>query len=241
MLSAGADASHFTLRREMAMAHAQFFANRSEAGRLLAERVKALRPIDPVVYALPRGGVPVAAEVAAALGAPLDLMLVRKIGAPGQPELGIGAVVDGGETVLNPDLVAATGATDAFIAAVRARELQEIERRRGRYLAGRAPLDPAGRCAIVVDDGLATGATARAALQALRQRGAARLILAVPVAPPETLEALRGTVDAAVAVIESDLPRGIGGCYEDFHQLADDEVIALLQRAGRQAGGLSPR
>src|SRR5512137_671410 len=148
------------------------FADRTEAGRLLAARLLSRRPVDAVVYALPRGGVPVAAEVARALGAPLDLVLVRKLGAPGNPELALGAVVDGTEpeTVLNEDIVAFTGAGEAFIAAARARELREIERRRALYLAGRAPLDPKGRTAIVVDDGLATGATARAALRALRRR-----------------------------------------------------------------------
>ena len=204
------------------------FANRAEAGWLLAARLKALGLPDPMVFALPRGGVPVAAEIATALGAPLDLVLVRKLGAPGEPELGLGAVVDGGETVLNEDIVAATGASAEFIAAARGRELAEIERRRDRYLAGRAPLDPKGRIAIVVDDGLATGATARAALHALRRRGAARLILAVPVAPPETLAALRGEADEIVCLCEADLLRGIGGFYADFHQLADEEVIRLL-------------
>ncbi|WP_272910924.1 phosphoribosyltransferase [Falsiroseomonas oryziterrae] len=217
------------------------FADRSEAGRLLAERVKALRLRDPVVYALPRGGVPVAVEVAAALGAPLDLVLVRKIGAPGQPELAIGAIVDGDtpEVVLNADIVAATGASEAFIAAARRRELAEIERRRARYLAGRVPVDPAGWTAVVVDDGLATGASARAALHALRRRGAARLVLAVPVAPPGTLEALRSDADDTVCLVEAQLFFGIGAFYRDFHQLTDEEVIAAivgLQRPAAQHG-----
>lgn len=206
------------------------FANRSEAGLLLGERVKALRLRDPVIYALPRGGVPVAAEVAAVLGAPLDLVLVRKIGAPDQPELAIGAIVDGDtpEVVLNADIFAATGASEDFIVAARRRELAEIERRRARYLAGRAPVDPAGRTAVVVDDGLATGASARAALHALRRRGAARLVLAVPVAPPGTPEALRGDADDIVCLVEAELFRGIGAFYRDFHQLTDEEVIAAL-------------
>ncbi|PWS35962.1 phosphoribosyltransferase [Falsiroseomonas bella] len=206
------------------------FADRAEAGRLLAERVKALGPRDPVVYALPRGGVPVAAEVAAALGAPLDLVLVRKIGAPGQPELALGAVVDGDapEVVLNADIVAATGASEAFIAAARLRELAEIERRRARYLTGLAPVDPRGRTAVVVDDGLATGASARAALRALRRRGAARLVLATPVAPPETLKAMRGEADDTVCAVEAEVFFGIGAFYRDFHQLTDEEVIASI-------------
>jgi predicted phosphoribosyltransferase len=214
------------------------FADRSEAGRLLAERVKVLRLRDPVVFALPRGGVPVAAEVAAALGAPVDLVLVRKIGAPGNPELALGAIVDGDtpEVVLNADIVAATGASGAFIAAARRRELAEIERRRARYLPGHAPLDPTGRTAVVVDDGLATGASARAALHALRRRGAARLVLAVPVAPPGTLEALRGEADDLVCLVEAELRFGIGAFYRDFHQLTDEEVIAaIIPRQGPPA------
>jgi predicted phosphoribosyltransferase len=206
------------------------FASRAEAGRLLAARVVALRLQDPVVYALPRGGVPVAAEVAAALGAPLDLVLVRKIGAPAQPELAVGAVVDGDapEAVLNADIIAATGASEAFIAAARRRELAEIERRRARYLAGRQPVDPTGRAAVVVDDGIATGATARVALHAMRRRGAAKLVLAVPVAPAETLVALRGEVDEIVCLFVPAPFFGIGAFYRDFHQLTDAEVIGLL-------------
>jgi predicted phosphoribosyltransferase len=206
------------------------FAGRQEAGRLLAARVVALGLRNPVVYALPRGGVPVAAEVADALHAPLDLVLVRKIGAPGQPELALGAVVDGDapETVLNPHIVAATGASEAFIEAARRRELAEIERRRTRYLAGHPRVDPAGRVAVVVDDGIATGATARAALHALRRRGAARLVLATPVAPADTLEALRGEADEIVCLFVPAPFFGIGAFYRDFHQLADDEVVDLL-------------
>lgn len=214
----------------MAKADRPRFADRQEAGRLLAAQVTALRLRDPVVYALPRGGVPVAAAVADALHAPLDLVLVRKIGAPEQPELALGAVVDGAtpEMVLNPDIVAATGATDGFIEASRQRELAEIERRRRHYLAGRAPIDPAGRDAVVVDDGIATGATARAALHALRRRGAARLVLVTPVAPTDTLRALHGEADEIVCLLEPAPFFGIGLFYRDFHQLTDDEVIGLL-------------
>jgi predicted phosphoribosyltransferase len=220
----------------MVRARREAFADRRDAGRRIAERLKALRLERPVVYALPRGGVPVAIEVAAVLQAPLDLLLVRKIGAPGQPELGLGAVVDGGEMVLNDDIVAATGASDAFIAAARARELGEIERRRARYLAGRKPIDPKGRTAVVVDDGLATGGTARVALRALRDRGAARLILAVPVAPPEAVAAMRAEADAVVCVREAALFHGVGSFYADFHQLDDDEVVALLATCASPEG-----
>jgi putative phosphoribosyl transferase len=223
----------------MSRSRSVHFATRQQAGRLLAERVRALNLDSPAIYALPRGGVPIAAEIADALGAPLDLVLVRKIGAPGQPELALGAVVDGGEpeTVLNDDIVAITGASESFIAAARRRELAEIERRRQHYLAGRPPLDPKGRAAVVVDDGIATGATARAALHALRRRGAARLVLAVPVAPPETLDALRGEADEIVCLAEAEIFFGIGAFYEDFHQLTDAEVIGLLdahQPKGRE-------
>ena len=210
------------------------FRDRAEAGRLLAQRVAALQPEKPIVYALPRGGVPVGAEIAALLDAPLDLVLVRKIGAPGQPELGIGAVVDGGETVLNPEIVAATGASESYLAERRRQEMAEIERRRRTYLPGRASRDPAGHTAVVVDDGLATGATARAALLALRLRGASRLILAVPVASAPALAALRQEADAVVAVIEAELLHGIGGHYLDFHQLEDEEVIGLLAKHDRR-------
>lgn len=215
------------------------FADRAAAGRLLARRLLPLGLERPVVFALPRGGVPVAVEIASALGAPLDLLLVRKLGAPGQPELALGAVAEGeeGEAVLNPEIVAATGADEAFIAAARARELEEIARRRRRYLAGRAPLDPRGLAAVVVDDGIATGATARAALRALRRRGAARLILAVPVAPPEVVAALREEADEVVCLLEADLPWGVGGHYADFHQLTDQEVTALLAPAHRHVIG----
>ena len=219
----------------MVMPEGPRFAGRTEAGRLLAARIAALRLRNPVVYALPRGGVPVAAEVADALHAPLDLVLVRKIGAPGQPELALGAVVDGDapETVLNPEIMEVTGATDAFIEAARRRELAEIERRRLRYLAGHPRIDPAGREAVVVDDGIATGATARAALHALRRRGAARLVLATPVAPAETLKALRGEADEIVCLFQPAPFFGIGAFYRDFHQLADDEVIGLLAARSR--------
>ncbi|MBX6376504.1 MAG: phosphoribosyltransferase [Acetobacteraceae bacterium] len=214
------------------------FADRADAGRRLGERLKGLNLDRPIVYALPRGGVAVAAEVAAALGgAPLDLVLVRKLGAPGQPELALGAVVDGAEaeTVLNADVVALTGADEDYIARARAQALAEIERRRRTYLAGRTRPDPRGRAAVVVDDGLATGATARAALHALRRRGPSRLVLAVPVAPPETIAALRGDADEIVCLVESAIPFGIGGCYDDFHQLDDAEVVRLLDAAARRA------
>src|SRR5690606_18182563 len=159
-----------------------------------------------------RGGVPVAAEAAKALRAPLDIVLVRKLGVPFQPELALGAVVDGGEseTVLNEDVVAATGVTAAQLDSIRAREEKEIERRRAVYWKGRRRRDPRGRDAIVIDDGLATGATAIAAIHALKRRGAARVILAVPVAPPETIARMTREADIVVCLEQPEPFWGIG-------------------------------
>jgi putative phosphoribosyl transferase len=209
------------------------FADRTEAGRLLAEALVVRAPKDAIVYALPRGGVPVALEIARALDAPLDLALVRKIGAPGQPELALAAVVDGDSPhmVVNEELVRATGVTPAYLEREKARELAEIERRRRLYLADRPHADPKGRTAIIVDDGLATGATALAAIEALRARGVAKIILAVPVAPPQTAEAMRAEVDEFVCLAEPAMFWGVGGFYDDFHQLTDSEVVQLLREA----------
>jgi predicted phosphoribosyltransferase len=209
------------------------FADRGEAGRLLGEALAARAPGEAIVYALPRGGVPVGLEVARALDAPLDLALVRKIGAPGQPELALGAVVDGEHPhmVVNQDLLRATGATSAYLEREKALQLAEIERRRRLYLSGRPHADPGGKTAIIVDDGLATGATALAAIRALRDRGARRIILAVPVAPPETADAMRAEVDDFVCLAEPSAFFGVGAFYDDFHQLTDNEVIRLLAAA----------
>jgi putative phosphoribosyl transferase len=208
-------------------------ADRSEAGRQLAERLTHLAGASPVVLALPRGGVPVGFEIAQALKAPLDLVLVRKIGAPFQPELALGAVVDGGraETVLNEDLVREFQIPEDYLAEESARQLAEIERRRERYLVGRASVPVAGRTAIVVDDGIATGATMEAALHAARRADPKRLVLAVPVAPPDTLERLRGQVDEVVCLATPRVFGAIGSFYEDFRQLTDEQVVDLLRRA----------
>jgi putative phosphoribosyl transferase len=206
------------------------FLDRADAGRRLAARLQDLNLDRPVVYALPRGGVPVAVEIAKALKAPLDLIMVRKIGAPGQPELALAAVVDGeaAQTVINESVRAATGASAKYLETARDRELAEIKRRRGLYMGGRPHIAPSGRTAIVVDDGLATGATAKAALQALRRQGAARVILAVPVAPFDTIEAMRADADEVVC-LETPYPFfGVGVFYDDFHQLTDAETVALL-------------
>ncbi len=212
------------------------FEDRSDAGRRLAEALRHLRGSDPVVLALPRGGVPVGFEIARALGAPLDVVLVRKIGAPSQPELAAGAVVDGEEPelVVNEEIVAALGVPQEYLRREAARQLEEIERRRRVYLEGRAPVSVAGRTAIVVDDGVATGATMRAALRAVRRRGPRRLVLATPVAAPEAIADLRSEVDEVVCLSMPAYLGGIGAAYDDFHQLGDEEVRELLARAGRE-------
>ncbi|MEY9886055.1 phosphoribosyltransferase [Bradyrhizobium sp. USDA 329] len=208
------------------------FRDRNDAGRQLAEALVKYKNRHPVVMALPRGGVPVAAEVAERLEAPLDLVLVRKIGVPMQPELAMGAVVDGEQPVIvrNQDIFDLTGVSEETFDAICREELVEIDRRRERYLGNRARSDVNGQVAIIVDDGIATGATTLAAIRALRHRGPKELILAVPVAPLETLQRLHGEVDAIVCL---DSPRdfgAIGYYYRDFSQVSDDEVVAILKR-----------
>jgi len=215
------------------------FDDRHAAGEALAAELAgqaAERP-DPVVLALHRGGVPVALEIARALSAPLDLILVRKIGAPGQPELAAAAVVDGDDPqmVVNDEIVQATGMSAEALEAARAEQLAETERRRAAYLGGRAPVPVAGRDAIVVDDGIATGATMRTALRALRRKGPRSLTLAVPVAAPDTLAALEREVDHVICLSRPQPLYGIGAHYRDFHQLGDDEVRRLLAEADRIA------
>lgn len=206
------------------------FTDRGEAGRRLAEALAHHKGEDVVVLALPRGGAPVAAEVARALGAPLDLVLVRKIGAPHQEELAMGAVADGGEpiTVRNLDVIAMLGVDEAAFEAVRERELKEIERRRAAYLGGRPAAAVAGKVAIVVDDGVATGATTRAALRAVRARRPARLVLAVPVAPRDVIAALQGEADEIVCLESHRAFGAIGYYYADFGQLTDQAVCDIL-------------
>ncbi len=215
------------------------FVDRSEAGRRLAERLTQFKGRDPVVLALVRGGLPVGYEVAKALGAPLDIVLVRKIGAPGNPELAAGAVVDGAnpEIVRNDDIVSALAISEDYIKREAERQLVEIERRRRLYLGQEPRAAVEGRTAIVVDDGIATGATARAALRALRRQKPARLVLAVPVAPPDTIEALRADVDEVVCLATPALFGAIGVFYQNFRQIDDDEVIDILRRANPSASG----
>jgi predicted phosphoribosyltransferase len=181
---------------------------------------------------LPRGGVPVAAEVAAALDAPLDLILVRKIGVPFQRELAMGAVVDGRVPIIvrNEDVIALAGIDESEFKAVCDGELAEIERRRKRYLGDRRPVDVAGRTAIVIDDGIATGATTRAALSATRMREPQRIVLAVPVAPPEHLARLRAAADDVVCLEQHEPFGAIGLYYDDFRQVSDQEVIDMLMQ-----------
>lgn len=207
------------------------FSDRKDAGRKLAARLKALNLDNPIVYALPRGGVPVALEVARALNAPLDLVLVRKIGAPGEPEVALGAVVDGDnpETILNEDVRRQSGASDLFLARARDLELRELERRRRLYLGERRQLVAKGRTAIIVDDGLATGATIRAAMVAMRRQGAKSVCVAIPVAPVEALRTLEKETDHVVCLVAAERFFGVGSFYDDFHQLSDEETIGLLR------------
>jgi putative phosphoribosyl transferase len=213
------------------------FTDRNDAGVRLAAALARYKSDDCVVFALPRGGVPVAAPVAEALAAPLDLALVRKIGVPLQPELAMGAVADSGKPVVvrNEDVIALTGVSEVEFNEVCARECVELERRRQRYLQGRPRAEAKGRVAIVVDDGVATGATTRAALRAVRARGPKKLILAVPVAPTETLAQLRADADEIICLEAFDYFSAIGCYYADFRQIEDAEVIALLDRYGRSA------
>ena len=213
------------------------FIDRVDAGRRLAAELARFKNENPCVLALPRGGVPVAVEIARALRAPLDLVLVRKIGAPDQPELAVGAVVDGGrpEVVLNREIVDLLGIPDAYIADESAKQLKEIERRRTLYLAGRPRAEIAGRTALIVDDGIATGATIRAAILATRRARPKRLVLAVPVAPTDTLVALRTEADEVVCLEAYEAFGAIGLYYADFTQVSDEEVRALLAQPAPSA------
>jgi predicted phosphoribosyltransferase len=210
------------------------FRDRVEAGRSLAARLAHYAGrADVLVLALPRGGVPVAFEVARALGAPLDVFVVRKLGVPGQEELAMGAVATGGARVLNESVVKGAGISLHVIEAVTARERQELARRERLYRGDRPPPDVRAKTAILVDDGLATGATMLAAVQALRAQQPARIVVAVPIAAPETCEALQQDVDEIVCAVTPEPFYAVGMWYEDFSQTTDEEVRALLARSTR--------
>lgn len=209
------------------------FNNRKEAGEQLADALQRFRKADTVVIALPRGGVEVALPVARRLKAPMTLLLVRKLGLPGQPELAMGAIVDGEKpiTVRNDNVIDFSGVDPAAFEAVAARELAEIHRRNKLYFSGRDPIPIEGRVAIVVDDGIATGATVRAAIKGLKARKPARIVLAVPVASEDALDMLRGDVDEVVVLEGLSALGAIGFSYRDFPQLTDADVIAALNEA----------
>lgn len=205
------------------------FRDRVEAGQRLAGELSRYGGRDDVVVlGLPRGGVPVAAEVAAALRAPLDVIIVRKLGVPGWEELAMGAIASGGVRVLNDLVIRAEGISDATIDQVAARELQELHRREVRYRGHTGAPEIAGKIVLLVDDGIATGATIRAAVQALRQQGPEKLVIAVPTASPEARAMLEPMVDEFIALMTPEDFRAVGQCYADFGQTSDDEVARLL-------------
>jgi predicted phosphoribosyltransferase len=211
----------------------QRFRNRTDAGRRLAEKLAAYadRP-DVLVLGLPRGGVPVGFEVARALGAPLDVFLVRKLGVPGYEELAMGAVASGGGRVLNDEIVHGLGISEHQIDAAVARELHELARREQLFRGDRPPPDIEGRTVILVDDGLATGATMRAAVAALRRQRPAGIVVAVPTASPDTCEALKAEADHVICAMTPDPFFAVGHWYDDFTQTTDEEVRDLLYAKG---------
>ncbi|WP_026186497.1 phosphoribosyltransferase [Ensifer sp. BR816] len=208
------------------------FSDRIDAGRRLGVAIAREGFADPLVMALPRGGVPVACEAAAILGAPLELLIVRKIGAPGHAEFGLGALVDGDEpqVVLNAEAMRLVKPSEAYLEAETARQRLELERRRRLYLGDRPRVSPEGRNVIIVDDGIATGGTVRAAVQALRKAGATALMVAVPVAPPSAIASLRRQVERVICLATPHPFHAVSIYYDDFEQTTDAEVIALMRR-----------
>jgi len=211
------------------------FRDRAEAGQLLAEQLREYEnQPEAIVLALPRGGVPVGYEIARKLGLPLDIFVVRKLGVPGQRELAMGAIASGGVRVLNEEVLRAMPFAATAVAEVTAQETREVERRERDYRDGRPALELEGRVVILVDDGLATGATMLAAIAALRQKDPAKIVVAVPVCPPETLGEIKRAADETVALFAPDWFRGVGQFYEDFAQLSDETVRDLLARAAER-------
>lgn len=211
------------------------YRDRHEAGRILAEHVREkMEAAEGVVLALPRGGVPVALEVARAIGAPLDVFIVRKLGVPSQPELAMGAIASGGVKVLNESVLADLDISEKEIAAVADREAAELTRRERSYRDNRPPVELRGRVVILVDDGLATGSTMRAAIAAVRQRGAGRVVVAVPVGAKDTCEELGREVDELICPLQPEMLFAIGQWYEDFSQTTDNEVRECLATAARE-------
>jgi predicted phosphoribosyltransferase len=206
------------------------FRDRADAGRRLAERLEQYRTASPVVFAIPRGGVPVGVEIARHLGTELDVVVARKLGAPFQPELAIGAVTADGGRFLNQDVLRELGVDEAYLAQVTKQQLEEARRREERFRAGRPPANVSGRTALLVDDGLATGATMRAAARSLRQRQPARLVVAVPVGSRQACAALREDADDVVCLAEPEPFYAIGPYYHTFEQVEDSEVITLLRQ-----------
>jgi len=218
----------------------RMFEDRQAAGRALGERLLQLDIAgDVLVLGLPRGGVPVACEVAAALGAPVDALVVRKLGAPFNPELALGAIAFGGVTVYNEDLLAQLNVDEQDLEPIRARELEELKRRELAYRVGRPPLAVAGATVIIVDDGMATGATMHAAVVATRALDPARIVVAVPTAARDAAERLEGVADQVVALATPEPYFGVGAWYSRFPQLNDEEVVAALAAAARPRSGAS--
>jgi len=211
------------------------FPDRAAAGRLLAEKITQYAAgEDVIVLGLPRGGVPVAYEVARALHVPLDVFIVRKLGVPGFEELAVGAIASGGVRVLNEDVARALPNADEIIESITQREMIELQRREEKYRDGRPAPEISGRTVILIDDGLATGATMRAAVKALRQRGAAKIVVAVPVGPPDTCKEFEDEADEVVCARAPEFFQAVGQYYEDFSQTSDEEVRELLARAAQK-------